>query len=38
MKHRFTAENIEMMRNEEMNKMNKREKTRKRITVFVTGL
>ena len=27
-----------MMRNEEMNRMNKREKTRKRITVFVTGL
>ena len=38
MKHRYTIENIENMRNEEMKMMNKREKTRKGITVFVTGL
>ena len=38
MKHRYTIENIENMRNEEMKMMNKREKTRKGITIFVTGL
>ena len=38
MKHRYTVESIETMRNEEMNMMNRREKINKRITVFVTGL
>ena len=38
MKHRYTVESIETMRNEEMNMMNRRDKINKRITVFVTGL